>query len=296
MYRRPIVTLAGNGDEVTLDGVGSEFTLKPGMTGTGLAPREHTFSELAGGGAVLRNSRSEKREITIPMDVFHGYGEDSYEKLEDSRRRLENICLDKVEIRLETKDGFRSAFGRYQEGLEGDFATAVVNNWRMVLPITFVCEDPWWYGQERVLTQKVDAGRKPFLTSFAGAATIPFFPVVLASSTVDGAYVLDIKGDAETWPIWEITGPGEDLLIESVETGERVFIEGEFGETVTVDAMLGDIYSDTFARGELWDRASKDTELFPLKPGVNRVKITMVNARPNSEIRLRYREVFRAGH
>ncbi|PCE42491.1 hypothetical protein CO267_18575, partial [Acinetobacter baumannii] len=71
---------------------------------------------------------------------------------------------------------------------------------------------------------------------------------------------------------------------------------GEFGETVTVDAKLGDIYSDSFPRGELWNRASKDTDLFPLKPGLNKVKITMVNARPNSEIRLRYREVFRAGH
>ena len=296
MYRRPIVTLAGNGDEVTLDGVGSEFTLKPGMTGTGLAPREHTFSELARGGSVRRNSRPTNLEPLIPFDVFHGYGEDSYAKLEDSRRRLEHLCDDLVEIRLETKDGFRSAFGYYKEGLEGDFAKASVNSYRMNMALTFECPDPWWYGQERVLTQKVDAGRKPFLTSFSGSATIPFFPVILASSTVDGAYELDIKGDAETWPIWEITGPGEDLLIESVETGERVFIEGEFGETVTVDAKLGDIYSDTFTHGELWDRTSLDSVLFPLKPGINRIKITMVNARPNSEIRLRYREVYRAGH
>ena len=296
MYRRPIVTLAGNGDEVTLDGVGSEFTLKPGMTGTGLAPREHTFSELARGGSVRRNSRPTNLEPLIPFDVFHGYGEDSYAKLEDSRRRLESLCDDLVEIRLETKDGFRSAFGYYKEGLGGDFAKASVNNYRMNLALAFECPDPWWYGQERVLTQKVDAGRKPFLTSLGGSATIPFLPVVLADSTVDGAYELDIQGDAETWPIWEVTGPGEDLLIEQVSTGERVFIEGEFGETVTIDAKLGDIYSDTFTQGELWDRTSLDSVLFPLKPGKNRVKITMVNARPDSEIRLRYREVFRAGH
>lgn len=296
MYRRPIVSLIGSGDEVTLDGVGSEFTLKPGMTGTGLAPRELTFSELAGGGSVLRHRRSTNREIMIPVDVFHGHTDDSYEKLEDSRRRLEHICDGPVEIRLETKDGFRSAFGQYKDGLEGDFAKAVVNRYRMNLAPTFVCQDTKFYGQEREIIQKVDAGRKPFLTAFGSPAVVPFFPIVLASSTVDGAYQLDIKGDSEAWPIWEVTGPGEDLLIESVETGQRVFIAGEFGEVVTIDTKLGDIWSESFTRGELWNRASRDSVLFPLQPGVNKVRITMVNARPTSSIRLRYREVYRAGH
>lgn len=296
MYRRPIVTLAGNGDEVTLDGVGSEFTLKPGMTGTGLAPRENTYSELAGGGSVRRHSRSTNRDILIPFDVFHGYGEDSYAKLEDSRRRLENICSDQVEIRLRTKDGYRSAFGDYKDGLPGDFDKAAVNLYRMNMVLTFECPDTWWYGEERAITRKVDAVRKPFITSVGATTAVPFFPVVIDSSTVQGAYELFIQGDAEAWPIWEINGPGQDLLIESVETGERVFIEGEFGETVTIDAKLGDIYSDSFTHGELWKRTSLDSVLFPLQPGMNRITITMVNARPNSEVTLRYREVFRAGH
>ncbi|MGO3895348.1 phage distal tail protein [Brevibacterium aurantiacum] len=296
MYRRPIVSLIGNGDEITLDGVGSEFTLKPGMTGTGTAPREITFSELAGGGSMVRHRRNTNMDIMIPVDVFHGHGEDSYAKLEDSRRRLEHICTDQVEIRLQTKDGYRSAFGYLKDGLEGDFAKNVVNRYRMNLAPTFVCNDTWWYGEEHVLIQKVDAARKPFLTSFGGTATIPFFPVVLASSTVDGAYQLDIKGDAPAWPIWEVIGPGEDLLIENIDTGERVFIEGEFGEKVTIDTKLGDIYSDSFTRGELWDRVSRDSDLFPLTPRLNQIKITMVNARPDSEVRLKYRETWRAGH
>lgn len=299
MYRRPIVTLIGNGDQVTLDGVGSEFTLKPGMTGTGTAPREFTFSELARGGSVLRHRRNTNMEIMIPIDVFHGHGFDSYAKLEDSRRRLEGICDGLVEIRLETKDGFRSAFGYLKDGLEGDFAKAVVNQFRMNLALTFVCPDAWWYGAEQVLTQKVDPGRKPFITAKTEAdstSRAPFFPVMLASSTVEGAYVLDIQGDAEAKPIWEVTGPGEDLLIEDVIHDRRIFISGEFGEMVTVDTRAGDIFSDSFTHGELWDRVSLDSELFSLVPGRNRIKITMVNARPDSVVRLRYRETWRAGH
>lgn len=299
MYRRPIVTLIGNGDQVTLDGVGSEFTLKPGMTGTGTAPREFTFADLARGGSTLRHRRNTNIEIMIPIDVFHGYGPDAYGQLEDSRRQLENICDGLVEVRLETKDGYRSAFGYLKDGLEGDFSKAVVNHCRMNLPLTFECPNPWWFGVERVLTQKVDPGRKPFITAKTepdSTSRAPFFPVILASSTVEGAFVLDIQGEADALPIWEVDGPGEDLLIEDVINNRRVFISGEFGETVTINAQTGDISSDTFTRGELWDRVSLDSELFALAPGRNRIKITMVNARPDSMVRLRYRETFRAGH
>jgi hypothetical protein len=125
---------------------------------------------------------------------------------------------------------------------------------------------------------------------------VPFFPIVLASSTVDGAYVLNISGDAECWPTWNVTGPGEDLLIENVTTGERIFISGEFSENVTIDTKNGDIYSDTYQHGELWERVSLDSVLFPLAPGENRVIITMVNARPNSEVVLTYQETWKSGH
>src|SRR5690625_2044566 len=125
----------------------------------------------------------------------------------------------------------------------------------------------------------------------------PFFPVVLASSVIEGAYQLNIQGDANAWPIWEITGPGEDLLIENTETKERIFIQGEFGEKVNIDTRptIAHIYSETKDEGELWERVDDDYRLFPLNPGLNKIRITMVNARPNSLVRLRYSETWLAG-
>src|SRR5690625_4885693 len=124
-----------------------------------------------------------------------------------------------------------------------------------------------------------------------------FFPVVLASSVIEGAYQLNIQGDANAWPIWEITGPGEDLLIENTETKERIFIQGEFGEKVNIDTRptIAHIYSETKDEGELWERVDDDYRLFPLNPGLNKIRITMVNARPNSLVRLRYSETWLAG-
>ena len=496
MYRRPTVTIAGAGDEIVLDGIGEGFTLKPGSTGLGTAPRELTMADLASGGAVLRHRRSQVREVFLPIDVHHGYGPEAYAMLEDSRRRLERLCDGEVEIRVETKDGARSAVGYLKEGLEGDFSTAVVNRFRMTLGLVFSCPDPWWYGLPREVSTRINALRKPLVTAdgaeavrrnlvlnpgieygragfghFSGAdaqalsttndaksgdsalrvdavegsgtphvltprfpapvgsvvelavevkaspdvthvvlsvydsdgatgimyplgssqpmpvsgvfsrvvfrppvtrrpyllfqvqmfrddgsgrvdatagswivldefiaevgqvgeffdgdtpdtATVthewegapgqspsvraytgeapptPFFPVVLSDSTIQGAHVLEVHGDAEVWPTWTITGPGEDLLIQNDVTGERIFISGEFGEQVTVVTrpQEQDVFSLSSDRGGLWDRVSLDSVLFPLQPGENRIRMSMVNAKPSSAVTLSYRERYRAGH
>ena len=154
-----------------------------------------------------------------------------------------------------------------------------------------------WYGTEKVVEWKVDVGRKPFITSEDYPANVPFFPIILSSSTAEGAYQLEVSGDAAAWPVWEISGPGKDLLIERTDTGENVFVEGEFDEDVTVDhrPTVADIYTDSLIDGELWSRVNDDYSFFPLTPGNNSIKVTMVNARPDSVVRLRYSETWLAG-
>lgn len=294
MAVRPTISLHRGEQSVTLDNADKGgFTLTQGVSGLGWGPMELTTTALAGGGSVLRHRRLAEAEVMVPMLLA---ANDFYQRRMD-RRTLENVCDGLVEIRVTHPDGWhRSRMGYLKDGLEGSYGAGEDAPQGQVLVLSFTCPDPWWYGAEQGFVQKVDAGRKPFITSFDGPATIPFFPVVLASSTVAGAFQIDIAGDAPAWPVWEVVGPGEDLLIESVDTGERIFIEGEFGEIVTIDSKLGDISSASFTNGELWDRVSLDSVLFPLKPGRNRIRMTMVNARPDSEVRLRYREVFRAGH
>lgn len=290
----PTISLHGGGVEVTLDNSDKGgAVLMQGAEGLGWGPFELTTSALSGGGSVLRHSRPTEAEVMLPVLLA---ATDFYVRRE-WRRTLERLCAGEVEIRVSHPDGWaRSRKGYLKEGLEGSYGAGEDASDGQTLVLSFLCTDPWWYGNEKGFVQKVDAGRKPFITSFDGAATIPFFPVVLASSTVAGAYQLEVSGDAPAWPVWEISGPGEDLLIENTDTGEQIFIEGEFGEVVTIDTKAGDIYSESFTQGELWDRTSLDSVLFPLQSGNNSIRVTMVNARPDSEVRLRYREVFRAGH
>jgi hypothetical protein len=132
----------------------------------------------------------------------------------------------------------------------------------------------------------------------AASVRAPFFPVVLASSTVEGAFVLDVQGDAEAWPAWEITGPGEDLLIENVTTGDRIFVSGEFKEKVTIVTrpQEQDITSPGATSGELWDRVSVDSVLFPLPPGESHIKMSLVGASAASKVTVTYREAWKAGY
>lgn len=124
----------------------------------------------------------------------------------------------------------------------------------------------------------------------------PFLPIVLASSTVQGEITVEIGGDAPAYPTWVVDGPGTDLIIENDE-GEHLKVLTEFSEqvTITTDPLMQDIVSPNNPDGELWEFVPTNSKFFPLKPGKNRLKVSMVGAKPNSRVRLLYRETYKAG-
>jgi phage-related protein len=276
------------------------FKLLDGARGFGLPSRSVESSPLpSANGSVFRSQRFDESEVMLPVTIR----DTDPSRVAVRARELEKVLApasdDPIELVVEAPElgTVRRRFVYYTEGLEGAVGGSDSHfTWRHA-QIKFLAPDPMWYGAEKVLEWKVEAGRKPFITSFDGEATIPFFPVVLASSTVAGAYQMEISGDAEAWPVWEISGPGEDLLIEKMSTEEHIFIEGEFTEDVTVDhrPTVADIYTDSLVDGELWSRVNDDYSFFPLTPGLNSIRVTMVNARPNSVVRLRYSETWLTG-
>lgn len=162
VYRRPIITLHGaNGDKVTFDGVGDAFTLKPGMTGTGLPPRELSHLDLPGGGSVVQHKRWERRPLLFPLDVHTG----DYGELEVLRRRVERLVASgptEIEIYSEVT-GSRSIVADYKSGLEGDFSWARRTT-SQPMAIEFEAADPMFYGSEVEHTFAVTGQRKPFIT------------------------------------------------------------------------------------------------------------------------------------
>lgn len=137
-------------------------------------------------------------------------------------------------------------------------------------------------------TADVDAGA-PALERVA-----PFFPIILGESAVNQRITITIEGDAPVWPKWTITGPGEDVLLESGR-GERLFIPGRIDTPITVitEPMRQTIRDES---SQIWDRVpvGKD-DLFPLRPGRNKVTVSMVNATAASKIEMDYAEQWKAG-
>ena len=129
---------------------------------------------------------------------------------------------------------------------------------------------------------------------------VPFGTMRLSESTVQGAKQVEIAGDADAEAVLIIDGPGEDLEVVNETTAQRIFITGDIEETLTIDSRGGwqDIYSDSMRDGEWWARVNEDApeELITLAPGQNLIRVTMVNAHPQSNVRLLYRETYRAGH
>ena len=129
---------------------------------------------------------------------------------------------------------------------------------------------------------------------------VPFGTMRLSESTVQGAKQVEIAGDADAEAVLIIDGPGEDLEVVNETTSQRIFITGDIDETLTIDSRGGwqDIYSDSMRDGEWWARVNDDApeELITLRPGQNLIRVTMVNAHPQSNVRLLYRETYRAGH
>ena len=125
---------------------------------------------------------------------------------------------------------------------------------------------------------------------------VPFFPIMLSSSTIQGARQIDIQGDADAYPIWTVHGPGEDFEIINRTTGERFFLEGEITSPITIDSRTEQLSSDGMSNMELWARVPRELSTFPLRPGRNDISFAIVNATEQSRVELRYAEQWRAGY
>lgn len=302
------VFLRSTAGEVELSTLGyaGPFKLLDGARGLGVPTRSVESTPIpAGNGSVFRSQRFDESEVMLPVAI-----RDKDASLVATRaRELEKALLlasdEPIELVVEAPDlsTVRRRWVYYTDGLEGALGGSDSHfTWRH-MQIKFIALDPIWYGEERKVSKRVSRMNKPFLTAHGDGSgmSLPFFPVILADSTVAGSYVLDITGDSPTWPVWTVEGPGRDLLIQKLNPdgseGARIFIEGDVNEPITIDTRptIEDIYSEHSMDGQLWDQVSDDTYLFPLEPGVNQVRLALVKGNPNSEVTLRYSEQWQAG-
>ena len=120
---------------------------------------------------------------------------------------------------------------------------------------------------------------------------MPFFPVMLAQSSVQGVFQVDIKGAGPVDPIWEVHGPGTDLRISN--DVEVIEMDGNFpaGEPVLIDVADGEITPNSRCID-----TSVRSRLFKLERGLQTITVTPVGATTETLVRLTYRERYREGY
>lgn len=259
--------------------------------GLGMPPQDLSLSPvLAGHGAVLRGARSTERDIRLPVFVdtndFHAF----HSVLGELQQILNPFDPDELTVRVARAgvDGWREIPVRYAGGLEDQ--TEAYYRTSGKIGIELKAPGALWRGEPVHVTRQVAPVRKPFLS-----LAQPFFPVVLAPSTVAGRLSVDIRGDAPTFPVWTVTPPGEDLLIRNLVTGARLFLSGTISEQIIVDMAAGRVYSAATG-ANLNDRLSLDSRFFELTPGLQELEFSMVGATTASMLDLKYAPRYLSGY
>ena len=286
-WEQPRISLnRDDGSEIRLaaPNEGERMWLIYGSTGLGIAPTTlEAAPVLAGNGSIIKGRRLDEREIFIPLVMEAP----TMTELDDVRAELMRFVspLDPSPLTLRVTP---AAGGPYREipvyyagGLDGDFGEGYHGH-HQTIGLKFKALEALWYGEPISVRQQTNPGSKPFLSNSS-----PFFPVLLAGSTVTGEITLNVAGDAPTYPVWRVTPPGEDFRITRRGSTERFYIDGLRTRGYESDMEAGTVRDD--AGADLWGRVSLDSTMVALPPGVTVLNVAMVNATEDSAIEITYR-------
>lgn len=279
----------GSGEILTFDSTGSTgspFVLIAGSEGLGMAPTTWASSpRIAGHGSVVRGAHLGSREVFIPFLLDPG----SAPAFDLWMGRLAQLLspLDPAPLILRVRPSGRELYREIEVGYKGgleDNGGKYHGSWASI-GLTLEAAEALWSGPPEITSKQVAPGSKPFISD-----TSSFLPVMIGESVVQGQVVVEVRGDAPTWPTWTVTPPGSDLLISHVNSRSRFQILGSLTEAVTIDMGAGSLTSASKPLGELWDQVPPDKgALFELRPGRNVMTFSMVGASPESMVHMEYR-------
>jgi hypothetical protein len=150
--------------------------------------------------------------------------------------------------------------------------------------LSFTANDPFLYDDEPVTTVFETSGVAGTFFSTS------FFPMHLTRSIVYSTQEIDNPGNAETYPVWTIAGPGISIQLTNIRTGKVISLgnlELFSGQELIIDTRIRKktVQLDGVNAFEyLADRSS----LWQLLPGLNDIQIEMSGAAAESSVQLQF--------
>lgn len=265
-------------------GIGVRF----GITGRGM-PAIHLQSHAVPGtpGITITGVRFGAREIDLPIRIMGSDEIDLDSQIRDVMDWFDPTKGNGVYRVIKADGSQREITCRMSGGgtlTEGETRDAY---WQEEL-IVLTAGDPYW--------QSVNESSEIFVLDNTTATFFPIFPLRLTSETIFADATITNNGDTETWPVWDIWGPGENPVITNLNTGKRTALTREpvilgGGETITIDTKAKTV---TKSNGEsLFPMLTDDSSLFPFPKGSTAVRVEFSGATSNSQVNVRWRERWR---
>lgn len=196
---------------------------------------------------------------------------------------LRSTCAEDDTVRI-----FRS---RYDAGLSFDEPYGDAQ----VMMLVFAAEDePYWEDETYTDEAFIAATTSTTVSWFSH----PWFPLTFTGSEVNAIKGLTNPGDVPAWPVITVEGPGSELIVANVDTGERLALTGaEFAllpyETVTIDSRPRRKTVTHSSGADVFSALTVDSRFFTLPAGPSRISVQMAAATTNSRVTVSYRPRYR---
>ena len=156
---------------------------------------------------------------------------------------------------------------------------------RVQVGLIFSAADPYWYDSNWTVLTFTPAGAINFFQ-------VPFFPIHLSAGGLSSAFTVQNNGQAETWPIWTITGPGTNPTLTNNTTGDvlqlNITLTGT--QTLTIDTRPNNVQVVREDGSNQWSAIQDTSQLWSLAVGANNVSLSMTGTSTTSQLQLQYKQ------
>jgi hypothetical protein len=119
--------------------------------------------------------------------------------------------------------------------------------------------------------------------------------VFLGASQVLGTVSITNPGNADTYPVWTITGPGGPATITNITYGESFSVTGTLGtDVITVDTRPGQTDMRNQLSAPQWSRLGAGKQLWALRPGAQEVGLVVTGATSATSVVMTFRPRYKA--
>jgi hypothetical protein len=233
-------------------------------------------------GTRYRDTIINARDIDVPLLIKADSPLTLRQKVRECLRMFNPLYDGRIKV-IAPDGTQRELHCRYASGLEGNESKDAKGTYWQTVVLVFRAFDPYWYDSQTIV--------ETFKLNQSPGLFFPIPPLRLVSSTVFADMTIDNTGDVETYPEWIITGPGENIVLENMTTGEITELASSLGigESITINTKP---YVKTVKRNDsvnLYVDLSDNSSLWALQAGINNIRIQMSGATELSSVQLSYK-------